>query len=528
MFTIKKVMVLLLAAALVACGGGSDIGSGSSGGGLGGGNSGGGNSGGGNSGGGDSGGSDEEITGTNTFYPLNFYMTGTEYVEEEGFASVLFSPFTKAYLIAPVDGTTLAPASNPKLSDYRLTINDEPVDATEHAPLMQKVIGLPVELHTALVIDASASSQPIDKMAFLAAVKAYISQVQQNADPVIKNQKFTIVAFGHDVLGVQGTLTSDAATLNAALDSISWQGLGASTSLYQALVAAIGMFKGDSKQGVTGIDYSADNIADLIDGYRYLSSTSTLQALNLTSVVLFASGGQSVNYFNLDEAKAALNWQSFLVFDTSKEDSSDDTADDDASDDKENAGPDGMKYLGKPLYYVSLGTNGPVEEIKKLARLTISSNSNSSFNFAAELIKAQQADIQERARLNNLHMIRLPILERAGKVTTVLEGKTTNHSYSLTGDIEFKEETPPVIIPEQGPLLEITTAANEYLAGGAVTRSQVAKVYPAVRWDFFKQCGATTFSGPGTANSDGSFTLTGTGTVTLSSVGCGSASLIVK
>ena len=417
-------------------------------------------------------------TSPNTFYPMNFYFQGDEYVDDGNlFAGTYFSPLIKADLIAPVNASTLAPATNPSVSDYDLTINDEPVTVSEHSLVMQRVVGLPVQVRTALIIDTSPSNQ-VDRAAFIASVKAYIAAAQASSDTAISNQLFTIWAFGQTVSPLVSDFTDDPATLNAALDTLlieaNWRSRGQYSALYQSIVAAVGSYLGTGSVDLTNdVNYRTDGDNDLIDGYD--TTGNRLNSLSLSNVVLFAAGTDTLMYFDSEKAKTALIWQSFLVYTSELPDDS--GTDDEEGDD--NAAPDGMTFLGKPLYYVSLGPNNVVSSVSGMASEVINTNSWSTFNFAAPLIAAQREGVALRRNEDNLYMIRFALPQRDGKSTVVLKSKSASRSYSLTTEIEQSLTA----IPPVSPVAEITGPGNTYLAAGAVSASSVTRLYPAVRWD---------------------------------------------
>ena len=67
-----------------------------------------------------------------TYYPLHFYITGEGYTDESDvFQGVWFSPLIHGYVISPVHAETLAPLENPDISNYVVTVDGEPVSASE-------------------------------------------------------------------------------------------------------------------------------------------------------------------------------------------------------------------------------------------------------------------------------------------------------------------------------------------------------------------------------------------------------------
>ncbi|MFY9179351.1 MAG: hypothetical protein WAO12_06165 [Venatoribacter sp.] len=453
-------------------------------------------------------GNDNTNTGTSnaTFYPLNFYQVGKEYgFEKGGVVSHASDEMVEALLIAPVDAKTLEPLAAPSIDDYSLTINDEPISKDENGLRMQKVLGLPVQHTVALVIDTSASSQSIDKDALVNAIKAYVDAASNSSDPVINTQKYTLWVFGDDVVSLDGNgnviannaltpgnilTASDVLTANGvetALDSINWTAQGGYSALYHAIVRAVGVYKGKgSVELKDDVDYSSDT--RLSEGYEYGGTKKRdLKKLNLSSVVLFASGGDTLTYFSQDAAKSALTWQHLKTYKPVAEQN---PTDDDSKDDTTAAGDSKQKYdlLGKPLFYVALGTNSPISKIKELATATIETNSTDQFNFAQTLIEKQGTVLRAKARLDNMYLVQFSVPLCDGKTNMVkLESTSATNGYALKGELDFSKATTPcgpTANPYPAPYLEITGPNDAYLAGDKISFAATGtKLYPATRWD---------------------------------------------
>lgn len=490
---------------------------------------------------------------TNTFYPLNLYYSGEGYVEDgDAMDFFTFDPSTQAYLISPVDARTLESAKNPKLSDYVLNINgEETPEMDEYLPVFQKVEGLPVQLHTALIIDASASSRAIEKTALINEVKKFVADAKASSNPVISEQLFSLWVFGGRVEPLLTEFTNDKTEIDAALDGINFYDYESNSAVYQSIVAAVGYYEGPGSNELTQelnykfLDPKTQNTPSqvmLLDGYE--RNGQELVKLNLSNVILFASGGNSSAYFNKEAALTALNWQSFLVFDKEAEvgngfgdfDPNDTESSNDPSEPSGFEALDGMKHAGKPLYYVSLGENKVSDKIKSLAKLTIDTNSENSFSFSKQLIDKQSIDVAERSRLNNMYMLRFPIFERDGKTSSSLLSRTNYRDYFLSFELEFGSDQTG-IIPEPTPLLEITGPSNEFLAGGKVSASKYSKLYPAVRWDSYQlnqNIAAFDWTVDGvsrTADTDGSISITAADvgkTVVLSNGALPPATIVIK
>lgn len=420
---------------------------------------------------------------TVTYFPLQIFMQGEGYVEGAVFGGIWFDRLIHGYMIAPVDSKKLLPVENPDVSEFNITINEEPIDAPEQGLIMQPVVGLPVTMDTAILVDTSSSTQSVDKAALIAEVKAYIQQAQSSSDPAIRNQRFTIWAFGTRVDALVGTLTSDATTLNNALTSLqsSWDSRGVATALYEAIVRSIGTYVGNgSAESDTEINLLTDGNDELFDGYRYDaaygSGRSVITGLNVSSVVLFSTGGNSRNLFGADAAQAALSWQSFLVYD--EEAAAEDTTDGDTTEDNAgSAAPEGMALLSKPLIYVAIG--GVDSVVNGMAAATISTGVADFSNVSEQVIEAQQTAIALRTRPENQYLVRYAVLDRDGKYNIVFASNTDGFNYGLTTELEFN---PASFESEVAPVVEITGPSNAYLVNNTVSVANATKLYPATRW----------------------------------------------
>lgn len=461
------------------------------------------------------GGSTETDTGV-TYFPLQFYLNGDEYVEESGvFEGLYFLPLIHGYIIAPVDSTNLEKLDNPSVDDYSITINDQAIDPVEQGLVMQKIIDLPVVLNTAIVIDTSGSTQAIDKAALITAIKSFISTAQASSDSVIANQKYTLWAFGSSVEALVPTLTADASILNTALDSLqaNWSGSrGDATALYESIVRAVGYYKGVGPVDLgTEVDLKTDGIDDLNDGYFNDGAYSRIDGVKLSNVVLFTAGNNSVNLFSAQSAKEALEWQSLITYvEQAATETTDSTTDTTATD---TTAVDGSEttLVGKPLLYVSVGTGGVDASVEALASKVIDTASNNTFNVAAELIAAQQSAISVRIRPDNQYLVRYEILERDGKHVHVFSSESASYSYKLTTELDLATNDLSGLA-EASPAVEITGPSNSYLAAGQVSVTSVKSLYPATRWtEIPYSTGNYSWTVGGvsrSANTDGSISIT--------------------
>ena len=476
----------------------------------------------------------ETATSLITYFPLQVYEQGSDYVAEDLFQGIWFEPLIHGYMIAPVDAETLEAATSPSIDEFRVTIDDADVDPQEQGLIMQKVIGLQVSLDTAIIIDTSSSMQSVDKAAFIQEVKDFISQAQASSDPVIRDQRFTLWAFGTDVEALVSDFTTDASVLNSALTDIesNWDSRGSYSAIYQSIVRSVGSYVGSGSSDLSSvIDMSLDGDNDLVDGYRYNASYSygltLLEGINLSNVIIFTAGNNSVNYFDVDTAKSALYWQSFLVYneEAAEEVTSDETTDTTA----DTVTQDGMTLLGKPLLYVSVGDSVDTN-LSALSAVTIEANSPTDFsNVAEQLITAQKSATELRTRPENQYLVRYSVPERDGKHTLVFASDTANYNYTLTTELDLSTAAP---WPEAqvSPAVEITGPDNSYLAANTVSLSEVTKLYPATRWTTTDYTGAYEWKVNGVTVSpatDGSITLTSAdvGTVTLTNTNLSSGTV---
>ncbi len=428
-------------------------------------------------------------TAGSSYFPLQFLMSGSEYTDFDGyFSSVVTYPLIGGYVIAPVDGATLSPLETPKISDYTLTVNGEAVDPDEHGLMMQKIIGLPVSLKTALLVDTSGSitSQGIDKSSYINAVKTYISSAQSSSDPVIRDQEFTLWAYANAGDGVEplvGTFTSDASTLNTALDGLlaanAWDDRGNYTATYEAIVKAVGTYNGSgSGNASVAVDLSSDAYDDLDDDYTYNAGFTQMTGLNVSSLVLFTAGpNTSQQTFWKEDALAALQWQSLLTYvEQADSENTDTQVEDDGA-----AGSSEMALVPKPLIYVSLGTGGADENISDLAATVIDTNSTNTFNVASQVIAAQQNAVSVRVRAGNQYLVRFAMSERDGKHEVVFSSDSGGYDYALTANWDLSDGS-FLLVPQVSATAEITGPSNAYLPEGNISLSNLTRLYPATRW----------------------------------------------
>lgn len=481
----RKFMGALVCSTLLmaGCGGsgdGNDVNVGGPGGGNlgGGGSTGGGNTGGGSTGG-DSGGSGGGDTGGQTdpnspfdlsssFSYLNLQvLEGFDEFSGEGAGGKFRSsyelpvrgvdPFISHYVMSPVDSTTLLPATNATAEDYVATVNGIEISPSESYPMLQKIIGAPQYLRTALVFDVSDSMRAsgVDESAMESLVneaKAYVAAARASENESIANQEFVVWAFGRDVEdvsnGFQGP--ADDALTNAALDQVlahyRQRDLGSETNLHRAIVQVTGRYSDLDKGYIFGSD--GDN--DLID-------VATIDATFLSQMVVFSNGRDSFSEMNEQLMINAVQSQAFQF----------------ASVDAGNESNTVTLY--KPVfYYVTSGVE------RASASQALSSNSevvsfltlaNGEYSFATNLVQNQVAAIAKRIDLNQQYVYRFAFLPRVGGPhTEVFSTNTSGFSYSLT--TTYSEETMADTLAGAvgsaaevlDSLVEITGPNGEYLA----------------------------------------------------------------
>lgn len=485
MFRLKSSFSIFMVLFLSACGGGGDVVGGTDG----------------------STGVVDSGTSSATYFPLQVFMQGSNYVPADVFDGVWFDPLIHGYIVAPVNGSTLLPLANPNVNDFKFTINGAKVDSLENGLMMQRIVGLQTNLNTAIIIDTSGSSQPIDKSALIQEVKRFISVAKSSSDPVIRNQRFTLWAYGTQINVLVGTLTDSQATLDTALDNLltNWNARGEGSSVYGAIYVAIGSYA-DNSNLESGASLAADAFDDLVDEYTFNDDLGTgnrnrLDGVNLSTVVVFASGANTNGDFQLTDAQAAVEWQSIVVYDDEAEQENSE-----GEDNSENSAvQEGTKLVPRPVIYVSLGANDPDSDIQSLSSYVIDTNSISNFSGVAEqIISSQQSAIELRTRPDNQYLIRYAMFERYGDHETVFASNTNTRNYTLTTKIEGLNGS----IPATTPQVEIAGPNNAYLAGGRVSLSDVTRLYPTTRWTNIPYTSANySWSGGGTVNSDGSLTI---------------------
>lgn len=454
--------------------------------------------------------SDSDSSGTSdlTYFPLHVYMQGDNYVSADVFEGIWFDPMIHGYMIAPVNASTLQAAQDPDVGEFVVTVDGDDVDSVEQGLMLQPVLGLAVNLNTAIIIDTSGSTQAVDRAALIQEVKDFINLAQASSDSTISSQTFTIFAFGTDILSYVGSLTNDVSVLEAALDDIEndWGDLGEASSVYGSIFFAIGSYA-DGATLESGATVAVDTVDDLVDGYAFnndwLSGRTQLNGVNLSSVVLFSAGPNTRTDYQAADAKAAIEWQSFIVYDDEAAKESYDSTDSESS-----ALQDGTALLPKPVIYVSLGSNADAG-VSSLSSYVIDTDSETDFSGIAEqIISSQQSAVALRTRPENQYLVRYAMHARYGDHELIFASDTDGYNYTLTTKLTDMDGT----IPDGAPAVEIAGPDNAYLANGAVSLDDASTLYPATRWTATEYTASdyswTVGGSARAASSDGSITLT--------------------
>lgn len=493
---------LMSAGLLAACGGGdppitdrseSDSSSG--------GDGGGGNGGGGNGGGG--------TTGRGISYvPLSVFESYRDFsgFDQDGmFRGDGELPLITRYAISPVDASTLLPVSNAVVGDYKVTIDDVDIDASESFPVLQKVLGAKIGLRTALVFDVSNSVSHMDVNALVAEAKAYVAAAQASSNETINSQEFVVWAFGTLVEQLTSGFTSDPAEINAALDLVAVRFnnqtlLGTSSNLHQAIVRAIGRFDG-SENSINYVfrdgevddpdnfdnndDANENDLLDLVEADEIL----------LNHMVVFSSGPDTGLAFTADTMSKAIESQSLLKYDASSSGE--------------------MRKLKRPVFYYVMGLNAVGQVYPALSALSERTTSlilsGGAYSFSGNLITYQLAAISARVDVDNLYMYRYAFLPRVGDHTAVFSSASaTGFNYALT--TEYNDDDIR-LVPDVAPTTEITGPNGEYISNQELTVASAITLRPVTRWTS-TAFGAgdyawTVLAGAvdGAANGDGTYTV---------------------
>lgn len=434
-----------------------------------------------------------------SYVPLAIYESYSDFSgfdTDDMFQGEIESPLIKRYVINPINAATMDSVADATASDYRVTIDDVEIDASESYPILQRVIGANVQLRTALVFDLSDSVNAVDMPALVQEAKDYVAAAQASSNGTISSQEFVVWAFGLDVDELTSGFTSDAGVINAALDQVATlyasKALGISSNLHQAVVEAVGRFNGDENGVAYNFRDGAGDNNDLVDFVRG-------DAINQTHLVIFSSGPDTALGFSAATMAKAVESQSQLRYDIAA-----------------GAGSDTMRKLKKPVFYYVVGRETAGQAYSALSdvseRTTSLTLSGAEYSFASGLISNQIAALGARVDLDQIYMFRFAFLPRVGDHTSVFSSTSaTGFNYSLTSSFTGDAISPvsPVV-----PSVEITGPNGEYIANRSLEVSGSITLRPVTRWtpDSF---GAGDYSWnvvagalTGTANPDGSYTVT--------------------
>jgi len=423
------------------------------------------------------------------------------------------NPFINVILINPIIASSLASTSLAKVEDYITIVDDIDIDPAESFPILQKVIGTPVSLTTALVFDVSGSANDVDFAALIAEAKAYVIAAQASTEELIANQQYVVWAFGKLIVELTNGFTNDIDTINDALDLVverrkdtllnNVDSLGSQSNLHKAIVESIGRYQGDI------YDFRDDPLVpneanDLID-------IASSNGIALSQLVLFSSGTDTFLEMNQGLMIRAIKSQGFDRFESSEQ-----------------------VYTNKPIFYYVMGgaSRGTAysalsAEVEKTNFLTLNSG---AYSFGAGLIQNQLDAVEARIDLNNQYIYRADFLPRLGDHVMVFKSNSSVHTSTLTYTITGDELAPFVNVGTPGEelesivfdgsgnvdfngLVEVTGPNGEYLSGFAASLAEVSTFLPATRWvndEYSSDDYSWSFpngDGVGTLNVDGSYTV---------------------
>lgn len=474
-------------------------------GGGGGGGTGGGGTGGGGTGGGIGGGGGGTSTTNVSYIPLLVYESFKDYsgmTSDDVFSSYAPIPYTTSYLINPLNAQSLAPVTNATVSDFSLTVNEIPADRAENFPLLQRVLGIPIYLRTALVFDLSDSSASVDMAALVDAAKAYVTQTRTHGNSAINQQEFMVWTFGTRIEAKLPHFTRDATAINNALDAVladfNSKDLGTASNLHRAVVEVVGRyvkepydfsdadFKDPNGNGIVDgdwdwndddipdgdLDGDYDGDADGIITSNDLEDFAYEDGIITTQVAIFSSGSDTYLDLAKEEMARAVKSQSFVRYDESNPAGSDFT------------------HLEKAVFYYVLG-----EEDDAYEHLAAKAESvvplSGTYAFADNLIGSQVQALNDRIDLSNAHLMRFAFRPRSkGNYTQVFKSKAaTGYNYSLTREYKFEEDEVIFGSPEEmveddllSSLVEITGPNGEYLSASKADIDEVSVFVAATRW----------------------------------------------
>lgn len=428
-----------------------------------------------------------------SYLPLMVFERYKEYsgFDQDGvFRSDWDSPYIKAYLINPVDSATLLPVTTAQASNYKVTVDGVEISETESFPMLQRVIGAPVALRTALVFDISGSMVDVDIQQLVNEAKDYIATAQASTELYVASQEFTVWVFADEPEELTAGFTSDTATINTALDQVVTQyntiAHGYGTSIHRAVVEAIGRFSD------TDNDFSSDGDNDLVD-------IAHKGGVGMSHLVIFSSGSETALEFDEEEMTRAIESQGFLQY--------------------TGVSTSDTNYTRKPVFYYVVGGANPgvaYDDLSDVAEDTTNITlSGGQYTFAGGLIRDQIAAVARRFNFDNMWVYRFAFVPRVGDHTVVFSSNSTANSYTLTGDISGGDLNAATGSPREeltDGLIEIAGPNGEYISNALISFGDASTFTPTTRWTT-EVYGASDYSwsitnGTGAENADGSYTVT--------------------
>lgn len=436
-----------------------------------------------------------------SYLPLMVYETYQEYsgLSADGlFRSDFDDVYIKTYLINPINSANLQSIATAQTSDYKVTVDDIEISPSESFPILQKVIGVPAYLRTALVFDISGSMEDASVQQLVNEAKDYITLAQASADPVIASQQYTVWVFADEPEELTTGFTDDFATLDAALDEVLTQynsvAHGYGTSIHGAVVQSIGSLVN------ADYDFASDGDNDLLDIARK-------EGVLLGQLAIFSSGSETVLEFDVEALTKAIQSQAFVKY--------------------TGASTSSTEFLYKPVFYYVVGDTSIGETYRNLSDLAEQTTNitlvGGEYNFANGLVQNQIAAIERRVDIDNQYIYRFAFIPRIGDHTTIFTSSSTQNSYSLTGQLDGDFLDPNRGTPGEeltNELIEIAGPNGEYIANATISFSEAQTFRPATRW-VVGSYGPSDYTwsltnGTGTTNADGSYTVTSvTGTAVL-------------
>jgi hypothetical protein len=402
------------------------------------------------------------VSGRNvTFLPIAILETSSDYSgfsESNVFVTESEFPFIKKKMISIFDSATLEEVSG-TIDDFVITENDKVISFNESFPILQTIGSIPTYLHTAIVIDASNSvAASVGYDSIIVETKAMITAMKASSDSVISNQRFSIWAFGSEVVELTDGFTADSTLLNSALDSIKTESFGIASNLNRAIVEAVGNYDGPGGTG-SSLEFS---FRDVVGFNNDLIEEITTDRIQLSSLILIASGTDNLDVFSAEQVKVALESQSQVIFD-------------------QEAGSSDTKNFGKPFITVLVDNKDGIDAVitDNASEIINLKNETGVLSYAAKVTNFQTALIKQRKREGNRNVLRYASPKRQGSHTAVVSTSAKNFTYSLTNSFEFKNDESAIEMPSA--LVEIAGGNNQYLQN-VININNTNTFYPATRW----------------------------------------------